>query len=159
MKFSAQEEYGLRCLLHVGRLPAGKSCTIPEISRMEGLSSHNVAKFLRILRQSGFVQSVRGQAGGYTLARPANQIVIGDVLKVLGGRLYEPDFCSEHSGMDDHCPHSVDCTIRSLWSQVQSSVDQVLTKTTLQGLLLTESQLQLDLQRSRQENASLVSLF
>jgi Rrf2 family protein len=158
MKFSAQEEYGLRCLLHIGRMPGGKSCTIPEISRMEGISSHNVAKFLRILRQSGFLQSVRGQAGGYTLARPASQIILGDVLRVLGGRLYEPDFFIEHSGMDDLCPHSVDCAIRSLWSRVQLSVDQVLSKTTLQDLLITESQFQHEQDRSRQGYSSLVSL-
>ncbi|MEK7734573.1 MAG: Rrf2 family transcriptional regulator, partial [Pseudomonadota bacterium] len=48
---------------------------------------------MRILRKGGFVQSTRGQAGGYSLARPAEKIVIGHVLGVLGGRIFDSDFC------------------------------------------------------------------
>ena len=69
MKLSAQEEYGLRCLLYMARSGETKSHSIPEISRAEGLSVPNVAKLMRILRLGGLVASVRGQAGGYTLSR------------------------------------------------------------------------------------------
>jgi Rrf2 family iron-sulfur cluster assembly transcriptional regulator len=87
---------------------------------------------LRILRRSGFITSARGKAGGYTLSRPAGQIVIG----VLGGRLFESqEFCHEHSGQIQVCTRSVDCSVRSLWHAVQSAVDEVLSKTTLQDLL------------------------
>jgi Rrf2 family protein len=158
MKFSAQEEYGLRCLLLIGRMPAGKSCTIPEISRAGGLSSHNVAKLLRILRRGGFIKSARGQTGGYALARPASQIIVGDVLAVLGGRLFEPGFCSSHAGMDDLCPHVVDCSIRSLWSSVQLAVDQVLTKTTLQDLLNSQPEMTTHHGRSTDSYSKLFSL-
>ena len=51
MKLSSQEEYGLRCLLQVAR--SGESLTIAELSRLEGISSPNVAKILRILRRGG----------------------------------------------------------------------------------------------------------
>ena len=60
MKLSSQEEYGLRCLLHLGRHPRS-SLTILEISQAEGLSPPNVAKLLRLLRQGGFVESVRSE--------------------------------------------------------------------------------------------------
>ena len=63
MKFSAQEEYGLRCLLQLGRQAEKGSMTIPEISSAEGLSGPYVAKLMRVLRQGGFVQSTRGQVG------------------------------------------------------------------------------------------------
>src|ERR1700730_16014554 len=98
MKLSAPEEYGLRCLLRVGRAGEGESLTIPELSRSEGISERHVAKMMRILRRGGFVRSTRGQSGGYSLARPADQIVLGHALAVLGGRLYEPAFCEGHSG-------------------------------------------------------------
>ncbi|MBL8219782.1 MAG: Rrf2 family transcriptional regulator, partial [Bryobacterales bacterium] len=80
MKLSAQEEYGLRCLIHMARLQDGESLSIPEISRAEGLSIPNVAKLMRLLRLGGIVTSVRGQAGGYTLAQPADQISVGSVM-------------------------------------------------------------------------------
>src|SRR5215472_8505783 len=85
MKHSAQEEYGLRCLLRLAREGELGSLTITEISLAEGISSHYVAKLMRILRRGGFVKSARGQAGGYTLSRGADQIVVGEALAALGG--------------------------------------------------------------------------
>ncbi|HXG34704.1 MAG TPA: Rrf2 family transcriptional regulator [Bryobacteraceae bacterium] len=138
MKFTSHEEYGLRCLLQIGRRGRGVGVTIPEISRAEGLSTAYTAKLLRILRNAGFLKSARGQAGGYTLARPPEQIIIGDVLAELGGRLFEGDFCERHSGQEACCTHSSDCSIRSLWTTVQTAVDRVLSRTTLQDLLRAE---------------------
>ena len=136
MKLSAQEEYGLRCLLQLGRQEPGYSLTIPEIGQAEGISVPNVAKLLRILRQGGFVESARGQHGGYTLALPSERIIISDVLLVLGGRLYEPSFCETFTGVGEQCLHSsTECSVRSLWNQVQQAVDQVLNRTTLWDLL------------------------
>src|SRR5215469_2350148 len=135
MKLSANEEYGIRCLLHVARSGTEGSVTIPEIGRAEGITPAYVAKLLRILRRSGFIASVRGKSGGYSLARPAGQIVVGEVLAALGGRLYEADFCEKHSGAEKICTHTVDCSVRSLWQTVQNAVDQVLSKMTLGELL------------------------
>jgi len=142
MKLSAHEEYGLRCLLRIGLASKDESVTIPEISQAEALSPAYTAKLLRMLRRGGFIKSVRGKAGGYTLARPADQIVIGDVIDGLGGRLFESkNFCHEHSGQTSICARSVDCSVRSLWHAVQSVVDQVLSRTTLQDLLRSEGEM------------------
>lgn len=135
MKFSAQEEYGLRCLVTVGR-KAG--ITIPEISRHEGLTEAHVAKLLMILRQGEFVTSTRGQTGGYALSRPAELINVNDVLAHLGGRLYDEEFCGKHSGKGDVCAHSFACTIRSLWSRVQDAVDAVLDEISLADIIRDE---------------------
>jgi Rrf2 family protein len=140
MKLSAQEEYGLRCLLQVARRASEESMTIPEIARIEGLSIPHVAKLMRQLRRGGFVKSARGQAGGYKLARPPTHINIGEVLAWLGGRLFEPSFCTIHSGVAKLCTHSVDCSIRSLWQSIQLVVDQMLGKVTLHDLLGDERQ-------------------
>jgi len=138
MKFSAQEEYGLRCLLRLAREGVHGGLTIRDISLDEGLSGAYVAKLLRILRQAGLVKSSRGQIGGYALARPASKISVGEALAALGGRLFEADFCLDHSGMEVVCSRSVDCSIRSLWQAVQHVVDSVLSKTTLADLLQSE---------------------
>ena len=141
MKLSAQEEYGLRCLVRMGRRGYGATLTIPEISKTEGLSVPYVGKLMRILRRGDLVKSVRGQAGGYTLARPPELINIGEALAILGGRFFEGDFCEDHAGGAQVCTHSIDCSIRSLWRTVQLVVDQVLSKTTLQDLLCSEKQM------------------
>ena len=136
MKLSAQEEYGLRCLLQVARRPNGQSVTIPEIADAEGVSPHNVARYLATLRKGGIVDSERGQHGGYTLAREPSTIVVAEVLAALGGPLYDPSFWNHFTGAGDTCQHTaVDCSIRGLWMQVQNAVDDVLSRTNLQQLL------------------------
>jgi Rrf2 family protein len=135
MKLSSPEEYGLRCLLRVATLSDPNYLTINEISEDEGLSASYVAKLMRILRQGGFVRSVRGQVGGYALARPAEKIIVGEVLAALGGRLFDPRFCIEHSGLEGRCKKLSECSIRTLWRSVQILVDQVLSKVTLADLV------------------------
>jgi len=139
MKFSAQEEYGLRCLLQIARLPSGQSMTIPEIGKLEGLTQPHVAKLMMILRKGGFITSTRGQAGGYTLARSPDMIVLGDVLNALGGRLYDEEFCGKHSGHNSICTHAIDCSVRSVWQVVQTAVDDVVFKINLADLMVSET--------------------
>src|SRR5690348_1656250 len=138
MKLSANEEYGLRCLVRIGHAGESASLTIPEMSQAEGVSPAYAAKILRMLRKGGFVKAARGKEGGYTLARPAENIVIADVMDCLGGRLFESDFCESHSGQAKICTRSVDCSVRSLWRAVQVAVDGVLSKATLRDLLQNE---------------------
>ncbi|MDE3178509.1 MAG: Rrf2 family transcriptional regulator [Acidobacteriota bacterium] len=138
MRFSSSEEYGLRCLLRLGREGPDGSLTIPEISRAEGISTPYVAKIMRHLRRGGYVQSTRGKAGGYCLARPVDKILVGDLLTLLGGRLFEPDFCERHTGTENQCANSGDCSIRPVWQSVQLVVDHVLNRITLGDLLRNE---------------------
>jgi Rrf2 family protein len=141
MKLSANEEYGLRCLLRLGHAGEGGSLTIPEISHAEGVSPAYAAKILRILRKGGYVKAARGKEGGYTLARAPESVAIGDVMATLGGRLFESGFCDSHRGQFAICTRSVDCSVRSLWRAVQVAVDQVLSKATLRDLLQNEQEM------------------
>ncbi len=143
MKFSTQEEYGLRLLLRIAKSDSPNGLTIPEISELEGLSTANVAKILRVMRLAGFIESARGQTGGYKLMKPADQILVGDVLTSLGGKLYESGFCDMHAGIENICTNSIDCSIRSLWKTVQSLLDEVLSKISLQDLLGKEEDVEL----------------
>jgi Rrf2 family protein len=141
MKLSAQEEYGLRCLVRLGMHPPGGSLTIAELSRLEGISAPNVAKMLRLLRRAGLVLSVRGKDGGYTLARPADRVGVGEALAVLGGRIFDTRFCERHSGATALCTHMPDCSIRSVWRRLQEAVDGVLDRLTLKDLLRSEGEM------------------
>lgn len=143
MKFSTQEEYGLRLLLRIGKDHSDNGMTIPELSESEGLSEANVAKILRMLRLAGFVESSRGQNGGYKLTRPAKEILVGEVLTALGGKLYESSFCDLHAGIENICTNSIDCSIRSLWKTIQTMLDGLLSKITLQDLLGSEQQVEI----------------
>ena len=143
MKFSTQEEFGLRLLLRIAKSDSSPGLTIPEISELEGISIANAGKILRILRLAGFIESARGQTGGYNLKKPANEIIVNDVLIALGGKLYESGFCDLHAGIESICTNSIDCSIRSLWKTIQTMLDGVLGKLTLQDLLGKEEDVDL----------------
>src|SRR4051794_9601159 len=138
MKISAQEEYGLRCLLRLARAGEGQSLTIPEIASAESLSPAYVGKLLGVLRQAGLIESVRGRAGGYHLAKPADEIRLGGVMLVLGEPLFDdPSYCEKHAGpeTDGPCVHHEGCTLRGLWQTLEQWMRHVLDSVTLADLL------------------------
>ena len=140
MKITAQEEFGLRILIRIAGCQTAEGMSIPQLSKAEGLTSHYVAKLTRSLRMAGFINSTPGYKGGYVLAKPAKQIRIREVLKVLGGVLFDQDFCGMHSGELNLCTNSVDCSARSLWKMIQFTVDQLLDKITLHDMANTEKE-------------------
>lgn len=137
MKFSAQEEYGLRCLLAMARRE-GASMTLPEIAREEGLSEAYAAKLMRALRDGGLVESTRGQKGGYELTKPADQINLYAVLTVLGGDVFPKDHCNKHTGNEVACVHIGDCSLRSAWAGLEVFVSRLLRGIMLKDLVRTE---------------------
>ncbi len=135
MKISTQEGYGLRILLRIAIDNTSDGLTIAQISEMEELSVHTVAKMLRILRMNSFVTSTRGQSGGYFLAKDASEIHLSKILSALGGRLFDESLEDSTEILNKLCTGSVDCSIRSLWRVLQLSLDKVLTDLTLQDLI------------------------
>jgi Rrf2 family protein len=141
VRLTAQEEYGLRCLLQVAREQEG-SLTTPQLAEREGLTPAYVHKLMRLLRRGGLVTSVRGRKGGYQLARPAEQITLAAALVSLGGgSLYSPDFCAQHKGVARICVRHRDCSIRAVWMAIDQAVQRALGKTRLSDLLRTEPEM------------------
>ena len=140
MKITAQEEYGLRILIRIARCDDKEGMSIPQLTEAEGLCSHYIAKLTRVLRMAEFINSTPGYKGGYVLAKPAREIIIKDVLKALGGVLFDKDFCGQHAGSVKLCTNSVDCSARSLWQMIQFTVDQLLGSITLHDLANKENE-------------------
>jgi Rrf2 family transcriptional regulator, iron-sulfur cluster assembly transcription factor len=139
MKISAQEEYGLRCLLQLARAQTlGDSLTLAQLAQLEGISSANAGKLMWILSKAGLVQSTRGTKGGYSLARPASQIHLNQIIRVLEGQPAE-SHCKSYAGVLDACVHTGDCGIRPVIVELHQIVDNALADITLSQLLGTEA--------------------
>jgi Rrf2 family protein len=138
MKITAQEEYGLRCLLQLARAPQGELVSVKEIAAKEGLSSAYAEKLLRLLAKAGLVHSVRGIKGGYVLNRPAASITLGEVVRALGKMESTNHICTSYTGLKDACVHFSDCGIRSVWSGLTTYIQSFLDQTTLASLLDNE---------------------
>jgi Rrf2 family protein len=147
MQLLAQEEYGLRCLLELARHDTAPR-TIQQIATAEGLSPDYAAKLLRELRRGGLVESTRGAAGGYRLARSAATITAWDAVAALGGALFPSDFCECHPGRAARCVRSSDCALRAIWRAADSAVRRVLSDVTLADLVCSESAMALRLDES-----------
>jgi len=135
MRFTAQEEYGLRCALQMAKRDGEKPLTIADLAKLEGLTNAYVAKLMRVMRKGGVVVSVRGQSGGYRLARPPALMSAADVLIVLDRRLYQPSYCRQFAGSSPSCVHIRDCTIRALWRKLQTTLWHTLEQITLADLV------------------------
>lgn len=138
MKISAQDEYGLRILIRIADADPEEGLNITQLSEAEGMSGSYVAKLTRALRMAGFIQSTRGQKGGYVLAMPAEEISVSEVLRSLGGALFDESFCDKHSAGLNICTNSVDCSVRSVWRVAQRVLDYVFGQVTLKDLQVSE---------------------
>ncbi len=138
MKISAQEEYGLRCLVQLADLRAGESLTLPQIASREGISAANAGKLMWMLNKAGFVHSTRGTKGGYFLARPAGEIYLSEVIKVLDEDVLSKH-CESYTGVLDSCVHKGDCGIRPVIVGLHEIVENALAQITLAQLVGSES--------------------
>jgi Rrf2 family transcriptional regulator, iron-sulfur cluster assembly transcription factor len=152
MKITAAEEYGIRMLIRIASADANAGLSIPQLSEAEGLSEPHIAKICRTLRMEGFINSTPGNKGGYVLNKPADEIILNDVMKALGGNLFDKEFCEAHTGLGKLCTNSVDCATRSLWRMVQFTLDNLLTKLTLKDLLIKEKEVELKIEEVIQRN-------
>jgi Rrf2 family iron-sulfur cluster assembly transcriptional regulator len=137
MKISAQEEYGLRCLVQLATLKDGESLTLPQIAEREGISSANAGKLMWLLNKAGFVQSTRGTKGGYFLSRPAGDIRLSEIIRVLDQDVLNKH-CESYTGVLDNCIHKGDCGIRPVIVGLHEIVENALSQITLAQLVGNE---------------------
>ena len=137
MKISAQEEYGLRCLVQLAALRAGESLTLPQIAEREGISTATAGKLMWLLNKAGFVLSTRGTKGGYFLARPAGDIRLSEIIQVLDQDVLSKH-CESYTGVLDSCIHKGDCGIRPVLVGLHEIVENALSQITLAQLVGNE---------------------
>ena len=90
MRLTKQTGYAIRILLHCA-LAGDRYVKVTEVARRNQITEHNIFKIVPILVQGGFVEALRGRNGGVRLARPADTIRIGDVVRVTETTHVEAD--------------------------------------------------------------------
>ncbi len=130
MQISAKTDYAIRALLNLAAHEP-ELVKVDVIVREQGLPRKFVEAILGELRRAGLVRSQRGADGGYALAKPADEITIGSVLRAVDGPLAEVRGLRPHettySGVAEHLPE--------VWVAVRSSLRKVLDETTLAQVL------------------------
>ncbi len=139
MKITAQEEYGLRCLLQLARHHSEpRPVTVREVAANEGISIAYAEKLLYLLSKAGLAESVRGLKGGFRLLRDPAHVTVGDAVRVLGSFLTHAAICQRYTGEESRCVHNKDCGLRPVWSTVNYHVQKLLDNMPLSLLLQPE---------------------
>ena len=135
MKISTRTEYGIRVLVTLAR-NEGESClSLAEIARREKLPHAYLEQLVGDLRRANLVTATRGQAGGYSLARPAGEIPMTDVVRALEG----PLLAMPCAGVDDleHCNRPQPCSVHEIFQRVYESLSISLGATNLAEVAAT----------------------
>ena len=131
MKLSARSRYASRILLELAKHNGSAPMSAAVLSQHTGVSVQFVEQILKPLKQHGFTKSVRGAAGGHRLARPAEDITLGEVVRLMEGGIHLTVCCGEKA---NNCPRKEGCLTRRAWLQVSNSLERELDSITLAGL-------------------------
>ncbi len=125
-------KYGLKAMVHLARFPPGQPIPVLEVAVAQQIPKKFLDAILGELRNSGFVHSKMGKGGGYTLARAADSISVGDIVRAIDGPL-APLPCASRSRYRrcDDCPNEANCAVRMMMVDAQRALSHVLDNCTL----------------------------
>ena len=135
MKLSNKSFYAVRALFWMAyHSPAGNT-KVTRIAESEGISAGFLDQIFQSLRKAEILVSQRGPKGGYLLARPLDQITIGQIVRVIEGET-EDHFCRDLKALceQEEAPPGL-CVTADIWKQVAGEIDQILDSFTLSDLV------------------------
>ena len=140
--FSTKAEYGIRVMAHLARQTNGSPgeahpISLGAIADAEGLPLAYLEHLVQRLRKSELVESRRGAHGGYTLARPAAEITMAEVVEALEGEIAPIECITADADGVLTCARegAAPCPTKLLWTRVQGSIVRTLNEMTLDDLV------------------------
>jgi Rrf2 family cysteine metabolism transcriptional repressor len=133
MKLSTKGKYGVRAVYEIARHYGQGPISIKEITERQGISFSYLEQILHKLGKAGLIESVRGPAGGYLLARKPSELTIGDIVRVLEGPI-ALSHCLE-PGESADCHQAEDCVARMVWAKVGAKIEEALDSISFDDLL------------------------
>jgi Rrf2 family cysteine metabolism transcriptional repressor len=133
MKLSTKGKYGVRAVFEIARHYGNVPISIKEIAERQGISFSYLEQILHKLGKAGLIDSVRGPAGGYLLARQPSELTIGDIVRVLEGPI-ALSHCLE-PGESADCYQADDCVARMVWAKVGAKIEEALDSISFNDLL------------------------
>ena len=134
MRLSKRGEYGLRAMMVLATpSPDGKPSVVQirEIAEREQMPAKFLEQILLALKNAGMLHSKMGVGGGYHLARPATEISLGQIVRVLDGPLAPVKCVSQMAYEPCACPDEATCGLRLVMGEVRDAISDLLDKTSL----------------------------
>lgn len=137
MQLSKKAEYGLRALINLGIAHSEDHARVSAgvLARADNLPLKFLEQILIQLREAGIVETQRGKLGGYFLGRPATDIKMGEVVRLLDGPL-APIACASSSAYERcSCPDETHCGLRMLMIDVRNAITGILDRYSLHDVV------------------------
>lgn len=134
MKLSQRGEYALRALLVLGLHHGEAVVSIQTISEEQRIPKKFLEQILNDLKRTGAVESKRGVAGGYKLARHPRDIALAGIIRHVEGALAPISCVSERFYEKCTCPDESRCAIRNVMKEVREAVVKIMEKVTVADL-------------------------
>ncbi|MFW5836969.1 MAG: RrF2 family transcriptional regulator [Desulfovibrionaceae bacterium] len=131
MKLTTRSRYGARMVLDIAIHGAQGPVRIPDIAARQGLSVKYLEKLIRELKTAGCIKSRRGPKGGHMLAKPAEEITLGEIVRALEGDLHLIE-CGK-DGVT--CPRAEHCQTRTVWLEAGQALFDKLDSLSLADLM------------------------
>ncbi len=136
LRLSTRGRYGVAALYELATRSDGPPVTLRQIAEGQGLSESYLEQLFLLLRRADVVRSIRGAQGGYVLARPAESITIGDIVRAVEGPI-APVACV--AGDEDCARHDLNgCPTRPIWVKLAQCMNRVLDSITLADIARAE---------------------
>jgi Rrf2 family protein len=131
MKLSKRSEYGLKALIELAALYGQGVVQVSQIAQKHHISAKFLELILLDLRHAGIVHSRQGVHGGYYLAAPPEQIIIGQVVRILDGTIAPIRCVSKMSYERCTCPDEERCELRLIMLKVRNAIADILDNISL----------------------------
>ena len=130
MRLSTKGRYGLRAVVDLAVHATESAVSISSIAKRQGLSESYLEQLIAKLKKAGIVTSIRGTNGGYQLAKPPQEISVGDILRALEGRL-----CVVECPENHECDNYDSCVTKYVWKRINDSINKVVDTMTLEEVI------------------------
>ena len=132
MRISTKGRYALRLMLDLAMEENGKPVSIKDIAGRQGISEKYLEQIISTLNKAGFVRSVRGPQGGYTLQWPPEEYTVGMILRLTEGSLATVECVDDTNAC---CAREDNCATRILWKKLDDAINDVVDHVTLEDLM------------------------
>lgn len=134
MEISRRTDYGVRVILDLATLAQSDKASTQEIAERQNIPAPFLAKIISQLSLSGLVTTYRGAGGGVSLARPASEISLLQVIEALDGPVRLNRCVIEPSA----CPRDEFCPVHHVWAKAQAELTELLENTTFDELVIPD---------------------
>jgi Rrf2 family protein len=131
MKISTKGRYALRVMIDLALHSDGAFVSLKDIAIRQEISNKYLEQIISLLNKAGYLESARGNTGGYKLTKKPSEYVIGDILRATEGDL-SPIFCLTDDG---GCSRKENCKTFSFWQGLDNVIAEYVDSKTLEDLI------------------------